>query len=241
MQARCEQCGSVLPELAPGFVIVTCRQCGTTCAVRPDGQLRRAGGSAQAREAASRESSAAGSLGRGAPITAPPGFLVETEKGGLRVGWQVFSLEPLLGAVGAPLGLWVYYLLHPEFLTLIGPFGKGAMGAALLVLFYLAAASLVNIHWLEVRGDSLVLGSGPLPMPRSRPVDVRTLRSISVRAFVIRRHRGWVTGTRYVVNARDDSGRILRIGNEFESESEARFIADALRTHLGLKEDAPPG
>lgn len=217
MQPRCEQCGSVLPELAPGYVIVTCRKCGTTRAVRPGDP---SGGSEPA-----------------ALVLAPPGFMVRTENGGLRLGWRVFSVEPLLGAVAVPLGFGLAFLRHPDALEQIGSLGQGAIAAGALVLFYLAIASLVNIRWLEVRGHQLVLGSGPLPMPRSSLADVRTLRSISVKAFIIRRQKGWVTGTRYVVNAKDDSGRVLRIGNEFENESEASFIAEALRTYLGLKED----
>jgi hypothetical protein len=240
MQARCEQCGSVLPELAPGYVIVTCRKCGATRVVRPDGQLRRTGGAEQGQAPASRESSSSHALDRGALVLAPPGFMVDTEKGGLRIGWRVFSLEPILASLAVALGLGFFFIQHPDAFAELGSLGKGVLGAAGLVLFYPAVASLVNIRWLEVRDHYLVLGSGPLPMPRSRLVDVRTLRGVWVKALFIRRHRGWVTGTRYVVLARDDSGRDLRIGNEFENESEASFIAEALRTFLGLKEDPGP-
>lgn len=219
----CEKCGTPLPGLAPGYVIVTCRQCGTTYHVRADGRLRHSEGPLASE--------------RGPGIVAPPQFIVEESgEGVLRIGWRYFSLERLLTVPAILAAAGVFALLHPDAIAVFGPFEWSLLGVGLVAACYPAIVSLINLTWLELRGDTLRLSSRPLPLRGSVSVDVRSLRSVYVHTSTERRHKGYFIATRYAVFAQDPHGYTVPLAVGLDDEGTARWLADTLRTRLGLKD-----
>jgi len=223
----CEKCGARLPDLAAGYVIATCRQCGTEYHVRADGRLRHSEGPLASE--------------RVPGLVAPPQFIVEEPgEGALRIGWRNLSLERLLLAPSILTAAGAFVLLHPEATARFGPFEWSLGGVALAVACYPSVASLFNMTWLELRGDSLRLSSGPLPLGGSSTVDVRSLRGVYVHTSTERRHKGYFTVTRYAVRAQDLDGRTVSLAVGLDDEGTARWLAETLRTRLGLKDGPEP-
>jgi hypothetical protein len=221
----CEKCGTPLPGLAPGYVIVTCRQCGATYHLRADGRLR--------------DSQGPLASARGPGIAAPPQLIVEEPgEGVLRIGWRYLSLERLLLVPAVLVAGGVFALLHPDDIAVFGPFEWSLFGAGLVAACYPAIVSLVNVTWLELRDHTLRWSSKPLPLRGSVSLDVRLLRSVYVHTSTERRHKGYFTATRYAVLAQDPHGYTVPLAVGLEDERTARWLAETLRTRLGL-EDGP--
>ena len=229
MQARCEQCGSPLPGLPPGHVLLTCRQCGTTYHVRDDGRFRRLG-SPEPSEAEGAESS------RGAVAVAPPNFVMEHGDGTLRIGWMAPSFDALYMMMGLMLAA---LLAAVRFMDVVSKFDAlqwTVVGVALVLGLYPAIAAAYNMTWLEMQGHTLRISSKPLPMFGSVSVDVRTLHSVFVQGFTQKGGKGLIELKRHAVRVRTQDGSKLTLVGGFESESEPAWLAGVLRRHLGLKD-----
>ncbi|MFP2900322.1 hypothetical protein [Corallococcus sp. 4LFB] len=233
MQARCEQCGTPLPGLAPGHVLLTCRGCDVTYHVRNDGSFRRVGGPVGSTEARP-------VVARGSVSVAPPNFLVERDDGALRIGWTAPSFDAMYAVLGILLVAVLYAVRFPGQVAGFGVLEWSCVGGVLLMGLYPALALALNLTWVEVKGDTLRITSKPLPVSSASVVDVRTLDSLSVHAFTRKGGKGLYVLRRFALHARTRDGRTLTLVTGFENEGDVAWLADTLRRHLRLK-DGPWG
>ncbi|MBZ4334204.1 hypothetical protein NR800_03785 [Corallococcus interemptor] len=233
MQAQCEQCGTSLPGLAPGHVLLTCRGCGVTYHVRDDGHFRRVGGPAAPQGQAPAKA-------RGAVSVAPPNFLVEREDGALRIGWTAPTFDAMYLMLGLLLAAVLFAVRFHETVASFSALQWGAVGVVALAVLYPALAATLNLTWVEVRGDRMRIFSKPLPLSGAATVDVRTLDSLSVHAFTRKGGKGMLVLRRFALRARTRDGRTLTLVSGFESEGDVTWLANTLRRHLRLK-DGPWG
>lgn len=229
MQARCEQCGTPLPGLPAGHVLLTCRQCGTTYHVRDDGRFRRLGSP----EPSGAENAAAS---RGAVSVAPPGFVMEHGDGSLRIGWMAPSFDALYMMLGIMLAALLGAVRFMDVVMGFEAVQWVCVGVALVAGLYPAIAAAWNTTWLEMEGDTLRISSKPLPMFGAATVDVRTLHSVFVQGFTRKGGRGLIELKRYALRVRTRDGQKLTLVGGFESEAEPTWLAGVLRRHLGLKD-----
>jgi hypothetical protein len=226
MQARCEQCGEPLPGLAPGYVLLTCRQCRTTYHVRDDGRFRRVG---------SPEPSGA-EAPHGAVSVAPPNFVLAQGDGTLRVGWMAPSFDALYMMLGILLAALLAAVRFMDVVATFEAFQWTLVGVALVLGLYPAIAAAYNMTWLEMQGHTLRISSKPLPMFGSVTVDVRTLHSVFVQGFTRKGGKGLIELKRFAVRVKTRDGQKLTLVGGFENEAEPTWLAGVLRRHLGLKD-----
>jgi hypothetical protein len=235
MTLRCGQCDAPIPDLAPGFSLSTCRQCGATYHVGSQGEVRRLGGP----DTSAAPQAPSSTQGRSRHV--PPTLRLEEDKGLWRVGWDNTSLTPLL-LPAVWIGLLVMIPLRtPQFLTLLRePVPLAIVGAMTLLLAYVGVAGSINITWLEVHGHELSIVTKPLPMPRSAIVDTRGLRSAFCHSYEHRLPRTGVTETRHCVSVRTQDGKVVRLVENLPHEQDAVWLTTFLSERLGLQDEGRP-